>query len=82
MNISIEKGTIEHLRDCEEALVNSELGRRYFAGEGSAASAVLEGLESGNLFVAIEDGLCVGFFYFIPKPKKSLITTCLQATSY
>lgn len=45
MDIRCEKGSLKYLNHCEEALLNSELGRRYFPKEGSARNAVLEGLE-------------------------------------
>lgn len=67
MEITIEKGTIQYLNDCEEALLNSELGEKYFAKEGSGKAAILEGLEQGNLYVALINKMCVGFFYYIPK---------------
>ena len=67
MNMMIQKGSIAFLRDCEEALVRSELGRQYFSAEGSAKNAVLEGLGQGNLFVALVDDQCVGFFCLLPK---------------
>ena len=62
----IQKGTIENLSDCEEALLNSELGKRYFSKEGSAANAIKDWLEKGNLFVAMIKDDCVGFVYYIP----------------
>lgn len=67
MEIIIEKGSLQHLNDCEEALLNSELGRRYFTAGGSGRRAVLEGLERGNQYVALSENVCVGFFYFIPE---------------
>ena len=67
MDIKIEKGTMQHRKECEEALLNSELGKRYFASEGSGESAVLEGLEQGNLYIALIKDRCAGFFYYIPK---------------
>jgi len=67
MDIRIEKGTMRYLADCEEALVNSELGNRYFDGAGSAKKAVVEGLAEGNLFVALIGGVCVGFMLYLPK---------------
>lgn len=67
MDIRIEKGTRQYLNDCEEALLNSELGRKYFTGAGAGKKAVLEGIEQGNLYVALEEKTCVGFFYYIPK---------------
>jgi|GEM_PF-6471564 hypothetical protein len=30
MNIKIIKGTCEHIKDCEEALLKSSLGEHYF----------------------------------------------------
>lgn len=67
MDIRIEKGTRQYLNDCEEALLNSELGRKYFTGAGAGKKAVPEGIEQGNLYVALEEKTCVGFFYYIPK---------------
>lgn len=40
MDIRIEKGTRQYLNDCEEALLNSELGRKYFTGAGAGKKAV------------------------------------------
>lgn len=67
MNIVIEKGSMEYLNDCEEALLHSALGENYFSIEGSAKDAILEGLHQGNLYAAFADGECAGFFYLIPK---------------
>lgn len=67
MDITIEKGALQYLNDCEEALLDSELGRRYFTEEGSARKAILEGLDQGNLYIALIQNECVGFFYFIPR---------------
>ncbi len=36
MEVKIVKGSLEYISDCEESLVNSELGIRYFSKEGSA----------------------------------------------
>ena len=41
MDIRIEKGSPEYINDCEEALLNSELGRMYFSREGSSRNAIL-----------------------------------------
>ncbi len=67
MDIKIEKGSLKYLSDCEKALLNSELGRKYFEHEGSGRRAILEGLEQGNLYVAINNNECVGFMFYIPK---------------
>lgn len=48
MDIRIEKGSLEYLNDCEETLLNSELGRKYFSNEGSGKKAILERLEQGT----------------------------------
>lgn len=66
MDVVIEKGSTAHLNDCEEALLNSALGEKYFSREGSAKNAILEGLSSGNLYTAFADKECAGFFYLIP----------------
>lgn len=67
MDIIIEKGALQYLDDCEEALLNSELGRKYFTEEGSGRKAISEGLEQGNLYIALFKNECAGFFYFIPR---------------
>lgn len=67
MDISIEKGSLEYINDCEEALLNSELGRTYFSRDGSARNAILEGLEQGNLYIALTNSDCAGFIYYMPK---------------
>lgn len=67
MDICFKKGTLEYLNDCEEALINSELGRRYFTNEGSGKKAILEGLEQGTLYTALLNEICVGFLFYLPK---------------
>jgi len=67
MNVTIQSGCMEHLPDCVVALENSELGRRYFAGEGSAERAVTAGLEQGDVSIALLDGHCAGFIWILPK---------------
>ena len=67
MDITIEKGSLEYINDCEEALLNSELGRTSFSREGSARTAILEGLEQGNLYIALTNSDCAGFIYYMPK---------------
>lgn len=66
MDIRIEKGSVEYLNDCEEALLNSELGRRYFTNEGSGKKAILEGLQQGTLYIAMINDVCAGFIWYIP----------------
>ena len=67
MDITIQKGCLEHARDCEETLCCSELGRRYFSREGNAREAIAEGLARGNLYVALDEDNCAGFFYYLPQ---------------
>ena len=67
MNIAIQKGSLQYIEDCKNALVNSELGRKYFEREGSAEEAILEGLNQGTLYVALADEICVGFAWYLPK---------------
>lgn len=64
--MEIKKASVEHLNDCVEALQNSDLGKYYFSKENSARNAVIEGIESGNTYVALENNVCIGFFYYIP----------------
>ena len=65
--MTIQKGELKYLNDCTKALADSELGRRYFASEGSAEKAILEGLQQGTLYVAIVDDMCAGFVWYLPK---------------
>jgi ribosomal protein S18 acetylase RimI-like enzyme len=63
----INKGTYEYISDCEEALIQSELGRRYFHTEGSARRALEEGFDKGEIYVALHSsGQCTGFLWIIP----------------
>lgn len=66
MNISIIKGNITHINDCEEALIHSELGRKYFSAEGSGRKALEEGFAKEGIYVALdEQDRCVGFMWYI-----------------
>lgn len=67
MDIYFKKGTLEYLNDCEEALINSELGRKYFENQGSAKNAILEGIEQETLYIALINDICVGFIFYLPK---------------
>ncbi len=64
--IEIITGNEEHVDSCEQMLQNSELGRRYFSAPGSGRKQIIEGMESGNLLVAIDCGEVVGFMYVLP----------------
>lgn len=66
MKMTIIKGSIEYINDCEDALVNSELGKRYFSQKGSARKALQEGFAKGEIYIALDasEG-CKGFIWFI-----------------
>lgn len=65
MDIKIMQGCINHLDDCEEALVNSELGKRYFSEIGSARKSLEEGFHKNEIYVAVENSNCKGFIWVI-----------------
>jgi len=66
MEITVVKGSISYINDCEDALVNSELGKRYFSEKGSARKSLEEGFNKGEIYVAIDDdNSCKGFVWVI-----------------
>jgi len=66
MELTIVKGSMNYINDCEEALVNSELGRRYFSEKGSARKALEEGFAKEEIYIAIDNNhSCKGFIWFI-----------------
>lgn len=65
MDIAIIKGSINHLDDCEDALVNSELGNRYFSEKGSARKSLEEGFCKNEIYVAVDNNNCKGFIWVI-----------------
>ena len=66
MKMTIIKGSIEYINDCEDALVNSELGKRYFSQKGSARKALQEGFAKGEIYIALDAcESCKGFIWFI-----------------
>ena len=67
MELQFIKGNEEYLKDCAKAMENSELCDSYFQTEESRINAVTEGIQSGNLYIALCDGECAGFAYFIPE---------------
>ncbi|MDF2859016.1 MAG: hypothetical protein K0Q87_4867, partial [Neobacillus sp.] len=44
MDINIVKADRRYLDDCKIALMNSELGRTYFADENKALNTITEGI--------------------------------------
>lgn len=66
MEIKIVKGNTDYLSECEDALVNSELGIRYFSKEGSARRALEEGFAKEEIYIALDNNqICKGFIWFI-----------------
>jgi ribosomal protein S18 acetylase RimI-like enzyme len=66
MEITIVKGNMDYINDCEDALVNSELGIRYFSEKGSARKALEEGFAKEEIYIAIDNSHnCRGFMWFI-----------------
>lgn len=66
MKINIVKGSMDYIDDCEEALVNSELGLRYFSKEGSARKALKDGFAKDEIYIAIDVNYnCTGFIWII-----------------
>jgi len=65
MDITIIKGSINYLDDCEDALVNSELGGRYFSEKGSARKSLEEGFSKNEIYVAVDNNNCKGFIWVI-----------------
>lgn len=66
MEVTVVKGDIKHIVDCEEALINSELGKRYFSEKGKARRALEEGFNDNDLFVAVDNNnKCLGFVWVI-----------------
>lgn len=68
MELNICKGNINNISDCEVALSDSELGRRYFSTPGSARKTLEEGFQKEEIYVAVDqNGNCCGFLWNIFK---------------
>lgn len=66
MDLKIIKGNIDHMIDCEEALLKSQLGLKYFCQTGSARNSLEEGFSKGEIYVAIDENEdCIGFIWYI-----------------
>lgn len=64
MEITVIKGSINYIDDCEDALLNSELGKRYFSEKGKARRALEEGFNENDIYVAIDsNNNCKGFVW-------------------
>lgn len=65
MEFSIVKGSVEHLRDCAEALLDSEIGKMYFPSRDKAETFLRQGLTKGEISVAVDENeRCVGYIWF------------------
>lgn len=66
MVTTVIKGNINYIDACEEALVDSELGRKYFTTPGSARRSLESGFHKEEIYVAVdEDNNCKGFVWVI-----------------
>jgi len=66
MNIKLIRGDLAHLDECAGALLDSELGRRYFVTRENCEKAVMEFIPAGTLFCAYDnDGAFAGFVCYI-----------------
>ncbi|MDF2588454.1 MAG: GCN5-related N-acetyltransferase [Anaerocolumna sp.] len=66
MDITVIKGSINYIDDCEISLVDSELGRRYFSEDGSARKSLEKGFGKEEIYVAIDNNnKCIGFVWVI-----------------
>ncbi|MBU3072956.1 GNAT family N-acetyltransferase [Clostridium estertheticum] len=54
METKIVKGSIDYINDCEDTLVNSEIGIRYFSKKGSARTALEEGFAKEEIYIAMD----------------------------
>lgn len=63
MKLEIKKGDFTYLNDCKEALLDSELGKRYFT-EDSASIFLALGLSEGDIYVCLDDSRqCAGYIW-------------------
>ncbi|MDA3900011.1 MAG: GNAT family N-acetyltransferase [Spirochaetes bacterium] len=63
--LEFKKGTLEFLDDCIKAMENSSMCTSYFESLESRGKAVMEGIESGDLYVALYNEDCAGFGFMI-----------------
>lgn len=66
MKTKIIKAGLEYIDDCEKALLNSELGRRYFSKKGNARKVLQKAFYEDDVYVALDENKnCVGFIWFV-----------------
>ena len=51
MKIMIVKGSIDYINVCEDILLDSELGIRYFSEKGSARKTLEDGFNKEEIYV-------------------------------
>ena len=65
-NYTIIKAELNHLSNCKVALLNSRLGEEYFPSEKKAHDLLKEGINDGEIYVAIgQDDRCLGFIKIV-----------------
>jgi ribosomal protein S18 acetylase RimI-like enzyme len=65
LELSIVKGSLQHLSACTEALLDSEIGAIYFSPEKQALAFLSEGLTKEEVYVALDtNGDCLGYIWF------------------
>lgn len=65
MNINVIKADGSYLADCTSAVLNSDLGKIYFKDKKRAVQALTGGIQSGEIYVAVNNELeCLGFVWF------------------
>lgn len=66
MEITISKGSMDYINDCEDILLDSELGIRYFSEKGSARKTLVDGFSKEEIYVALDiNHNCTGFIWFV-----------------
>lgn len=64
MNINIISGTLDHMQACKDAYANSRLGQVYSPPGDLLKSRLAEGINKGEIFVAVDkNDQCLGFIW-------------------
>lgn len=66
MPLSIVPARLEHLHDCQECLVHSEIGEKYFSSDEAMETFLKRGIERGEVHVALdESSQCLGYAWIV-----------------
>jgi len=66
LRFNIVPGTIEHLNDCKEAWIKSELGRVYYSSDEYLTSCLLESINQKQIYIALdESNNCLGYICIV-----------------